>query len=129
MAEKPGTRSVCQVTGMPHPCFWMRRTERHSTSASVPRRSNEPICETGSALTVLAGLCDDACELTCFMSTILDQYNTQFQNVADYLENELHTIRTGRAQSAVVESIPVEAYGSTMELKGVAAISVPDAKT
>jgi ribosome recycling factor len=49
--------------------------------------------------------------------------------VVDHLENELKAIRTGRANAALVENIRVEAYGSSMELKGVAAVSIPDFKT
>lgn len=63
------------------------------------------------------------------MPSIIDQHIQSFEKIIQFLESELHSIRTGRAQSALIEDIPVEAYGSTMELKGVAAISVPDAKT
>ncbi len=52
-----------------------------------------------------------------------------FENVVSHLEKELQNLRSGRANSALVEDIRVEAYGSMMELKGVASISVPDAKT
>lgn len=53
----------------------------------------------------------------------------EFNKVIERLDNELKNIRTGRANAALVEDVRVEAYGSTMELKGVAAISVPDART
>ncbi len=38
-------------------------------------------------------------------------------------------MRGGRANSALVESVKVEAYNSNMELKSLASISIPDAKT
>ncbi len=38
-------------------------------------------------------------------------------------------MRSGRASAGMVESIPVQAYGSAMELKGVASVSIPDPKT
>jgi len=38
-------------------------------------------------------------------------------------------LRTGRATPALVEDIPVSAYDAVMEIKGLASISVPDAKT
>jgi ribosome recycling factor len=63
------------------------------------------------------------------MPSIIDERASEFEKVLNFLEAELQAIRSGRAQSALVEHIPVEAYGSTMELKGVASISVPDAKT
>jgi ribosome recycling factor len=63
------------------------------------------------------------------MATILDQAKPQFSQVIEHLEKELHNLRSGRANASMVEDLPVEAYGSTMELKGLASISVPDAKT
>lgn len=46
-----------------------------------------------------------------------------------HFENELKGLRTGRASASMVENVQVEAYGSMTELKGLASISVPDAKT
>lgn len=45
----------------------------------------------------------------------------------DYLKQELRGIRTGRASTAMVEFLKVEAYGGTSDLKTLAAISVPEA--
>lgn len=59
----------------------------------------------------------------------LEAAKPEFQKVIDHLEKELKNIRTGRANASLVDDVKVEAYGSMMELKGVAAISVPDAKT
>jgi ribosome recycling factor len=42
--------------------------------------------------------------------------------------HEFSVIHTGKASPAMVEGITVEAYGSTMRLKDVAAISTPDAR-
>ena len=53
----------------------------------------------------------------------------EFEAAIEHFTQELKGLRSGRASAAMVENIPVEAYGSTMELKGVASISVPDAKT
>jgi ribosome recycling factor len=52
-----------------------------------------------------------------------------FTAAVAHFEQELKGLRSGRASAAVVETVPVEAYGSMMEMKGVASISVPDAKT
>jgi ribosome recycling factor len=52
-----------------------------------------------------------------------------FENVLVHLEKELHNIRGGRANASLVEHIKVEAYGSMMDIKGLASISIPDAKT
>ena len=42
---------------------------------------------------------------------------------------ELASIRTGRANAAIIEGIKVESYGSLMPINQIAGISVPDAKT
>jgi len=42
---------------------------------------------------------------------------------------ELASIRTGRANAAIIEGIKVESYGSLMPINQLAGISVPDAKT
>jgi len=39
-------------------------------------------------------------------------------------ERELTTIRTGRANSAIIEGIKVECYGASMALKQLASINV-----
>src|SRR3989339_1498619 len=56
-------------------------------------------------------------------------HKTSFEAVIDHLHQELNQIRTGRATPALVENLSIEVYGSTMEMKGVASISVLDAKT
>ncbi len=63
------------------------------------------------------------------MPNYTESSKPEFNKVIERLDNELKNIRTGRANAALVDDIKVEAYGSTMDLKGVAAISVPDAKT
>lgn len=63
------------------------------------------------------------------MPSLIDERAPEFEKVLTFLDSELHAIRSGRAQSGLVENIPVEAYGNVMEMKGVASISIPDAKT
>lgn len=45
------------------------------------------------------------------------------------VQHELGSIRTGRANSSIIEGIKVESYGSLMPINQIAGISVPDAKT
>lgn len=52
----------------------------------------------------------------------------RFQSIIDFLVKDLGTIRTGRASSVMVEDIPVEAYGSIMQIKSLANISIPEAR-
>src|SRR4051812_11445893 len=43
--------------------------------------------------------------------------------------NELNKIRTGRASTALLDTVKVDAYGTIMSLNQVANLSVPDAHT
>ena len=45
------------------------------------------------------------------------------------VKHDLASVRTGRANTAVIEGIKVESYGSLMPINQIAGISVPDAKT
>lgn len=63
------------------------------------------------------------------MKSVIDENRSEFEMVLDFFKSELSGLRTGRANGAVLEDLPVEAYGSTMTIKGVGSILVPDAKT
>lgn len=43
-----------------------------------------------------------------------------------YLHEEYSKLQTGRANAALVDSLEVECFGSTMPLKGLASISIPE---
>lgn len=53
----------------------------------------------------------------------------RMQKSVDAVRQELHSLHTGRASVALVESIKVEAYNATTPIKGLASISTPDTKT
>lgn len=53
---------------------------------------------------------------------------TKFDQTIEEFKEVLATVRTGRASSALVEDLEVEAYGSRMLLKELAAIAVPEAR-
>lgn len=63
------------------------------------------------------------------MANHIDQSKGEFQAVLDHFQKEMSTLRTGRASAALIEGIRVESYGQMMDLKAVASITVPDAKT
>jgi ribosome recycling factor len=63
------------------------------------------------------------------MANLIDDSKLEFEQVIEHLKKELQNVRSGRANASMVEDLPVEAYGSSMTLKGVASITVPDAKT
>jgi ribosome recycling factor len=59
----------------------------------------------------------------------LNEHKNEFNKAVDFLKNDITGLRTGRASSAMVEDIHVEAYGTRQPLKAVGSISVSDAKT
>lgn len=59
----------------------------------------------------------------------IENFLPEFKKIQEHLKEELSHLRTGRANAAILDSILVEAYGSKMNLKGVASITVPDPKT
>jgi ribosome recycling factor len=60
---------------------------------------------------------------------IVYEHRDAFEKCIEHLKHEVSGLRTGRATTALVEDIMVEAYGVKQPLKAVASISVPDAKT
>lgn len=63
------------------------------------------------------------------MSSHLDTQRPEFAKVIEHFQKELQSLRTGRASVQIVENIRVEAYGQMMDIKGVASLTTPDAKT
>ncbi|GIK16167.1 MAG: ribosome-recycling factor [Planctomycetota bacterium] len=65
------------------------------------------------------------------VAAIESECKQRMAKAVDHLKQELKGVRTGRAHAGLVEHIRIEvpSYGSTMELKGLASISVPDPST
>jgi ribosome recycling factor len=63
------------------------------------------------------------------MLDLINQYQPQFQQSLEHLKTELSSLRTGRANPAIVDGVMVEAYGTRQALVGLASISAPDART
>lgn len=63
------------------------------------------------------------------MKNIIDHFSAELEPVLEYYKHELKALRTGRANAAMVEDIPVIAYDAKMDIKGVATITIPDSKT
>lgn len=59
----------------------------------------------------------------------IQDYKSEFNGVIEFLKNDISQLRTGRASTAMVDSITVEAYGSRQPLKAVGTIMVADPKT
>ncbi len=59
---------------------------------------------------------------------ILTDAQNRMKKAVEHTLHEFSAIHTGKATPSMVESVVVEAYGSTMPLKQCAAISTPDAR-
>ncbi len=59
------------------------------------------------------------------MEPFLEEPNQSIQNALLHLKQELAGIRAGRANPALIENIPVSAYGTQMKLMEVGTISAP----
>jgi ribosome recycling factor len=60
---------------------------------------------------------------------IISSYKDEFQKVMDHFKFELSSVRTGRANPALLSTVQVESYGSKMALEHVASVTVSDART
>ena len=56
----------------------------------------------------------------------LAAYETRMDKAIDALKEEFGGLRTGRASASLLDPVTVQAYGSTMPLNTVAAVSVPE---
>lgn len=63
------------------------------------------------------------------LQSIYQETTEQMEKSISHLEYELLRVRTGKANTALLDSVMVEAYGSMMGLSSVANISTPDART
>ena len=57
----------------------------------------------------------------------ITEMQARMKKAFDHTVLEFSTIHTGKASPTMVESVMIEAYGSTMRIKECAAISTPDA--
>jgi ribosome recycling factor len=60
--------------------------------------------------------------------SILDQTKTKMAVAIEHFKNDLKNIRTGRANPGMVEHVLIEVYGSSMRLKDLASITVPESR-
>lgn len=59
---------------------------------------------------------------------IIDETKAKMNSAIEHLRMELKSIRTGRANSGMVDGILVEVYGSNMRIKEIASVTSPDSK-
>lgn len=60
---------------------------------------------------------------------MIDIDSALFDKAIEHLRGEISSLRTGRANPAIIEDVIVEAYGTKQPIKSVASITVEDAKT
>ncbi|MBN2884509.1 ribosome recycling factor [Patescibacteria group bacterium] len=63
------------------------------------------------------------------MNIYLSEKEADFINALDFFKRDIATLRTGRANPAVLDNVQVEAYGVMNPLNAVANITVADARS
>jgi len=63
------------------------------------------------------------------VSDLIKTVDAKFDKALEHLDNELSGLRTGRATTGLVDGLNVDVYGSPMNLRAIATINTPDAKT
>jgi len=63
------------------------------------------------------------------MQTVVKDLETRMQAAVDLLTREFAGIRTGRANTALLDTLRVEAYGTMTPVGQLASLSVPDPRT
>lgn len=56
-------------------------------------------------------------------------FHAETEKIIHFLNAEFSKLQTGRANASLVEHMDVDAYGQRMQMKGVASISIQDART
>ena len=63
------------------------------------------------------------------MQTVIKDLETRMQAAVDLLSREFSGVRTGRANTALLDAVRVEAYGAQTPVSQMASLSVPDPRT
>src|SRR6266545_2070613 len=63
------------------------------------------------------------------MQNVVKDLETRMQAAVDLLAREFGGVRTGRASTALLDNLRVEAYGTLTPLNQLASLSVPDPRT
>src|SRR3989338_6762612 len=63
------------------------------------------------------------------LKPILSDAKHKMQRATDATVQEFHNLRTGRASIMMVETIKVDYYGTQTQLKSLASLTTPEAKT
>lgn len=61
-----------------------------------------------------------------FRLTMMENHKAELEKVLEHLQTELAKLRTGRANSALVEDLNVDYYATSVPVKQIASISIPE---
>ena len=67
--------------------------------------------------------------MTASVDTIIAEAKKRMRTSIETLKKEMATIRTGRANASILDTVHVEYYGSMMPLSQIASVSVPDSSS
>lgn len=62
-------------------------------------------------------------------NSIIQDHKEHFEKVLEHFHHELSSVRTGRANPALLSTVMVDSYGTKTPLQQVASVTVSDAKT
>ena len=65
--------------------------------------------------------------MSATVDTILLEAKKRMKSSLETLKKEMATVRTGRANAGILDTLHIEYYGSTMPLNQIAGVSVPEA--
>jgi ribosome recycling factor len=61
--------------------------------------------------------------------SLIDNHKEAFIKAVDHFVTDIATLKTGRANPAILDSISVDSYGAMSPINQVASVSVPDARS
>jgi len=60
------------------------------------------------------------------MSDVINEAKSKMQNAVKFLHEEYGKLQTGRASAALVDGLTIDVFGSSMPIRGLASISIPE---
>ncbi|NGX46824.1 MAG: Ribosome-recycling factor [Chlamydiae bacterium] len=60
--------------------------------------------------------------------SIADETKTKMQEALEHFKKELAQLRSGRANPGMLDSVPIEVYGTQMRIRELANVSTPEAR-
>ncbi len=60
---------------------------------------------------------------------IIENHNSEFNSAIEHFKQDIATLKTGRANPAIFDSLRVEAYGTLNPINAIASVSVPEARS